>query len=358
VERQGYRIGGAAERLLRGVVGSEEEQAGLYVLRDGDGGADGERTGRAVMAESELESLAEALGPRVHRDVSLAVFTSMRVGGPADLLIVAENVAEISRAVQLAREREIPCRVLGGGSNVLIADRGLRGLVIINRAASTSFDVGTVRAESGAKLSVLARSAVDAGLAGLAWAVGLPGTVGGALVGNAGAFGGDIASVLSSASLLNPNGDVVERAAKWFEFTYRGSRLKRNAKRRTREAIGTLGPVALEVEFQLQPGDVEALKSRADEVIQKRRAGQPCGPTMGSTFKNPPDDYAARLIEEVGLKGYRVGGARISQQHANFIVNLGDATAVEVLALIEHAQAQVERLCGVSLEPEIELLGW
>jgi len=320
-----------------------------------------------MAVESSWSGLAEALGSGLRRNVALAPYTSMRVGGAADLLVVAENAAELTRAVVLARQYEAPCRVLGGGCNVLIADAGVPGLVIVNRAAGISFAEEVVQVESGAKLAVVAQEAVDAGLAGLTWAVGLPGTVGGGVVGNAGAFGGDMAGTLRNALVLEPDGEVRQRPAAWFDFRYRGSRLKgtagvegeSRAEGRSGDAGGEAsGYVVLEVALELQAGDAEALRARADEIMGRRRTSHPCGATMGSTFKNPPGGHAGRLIEQAGLKGYRIGGAKISEQHGNFFINLGDATAGDVRRLIEHAQTEVERQFGVALELEIELLGW
>ncbi len=313
--------------------------------------------------ELNLSTLAEALGPGARRDKVLAPFTSMRVGGPADVLMVVDDTKELERAVALARQHGVPWLVLGGGCNVLAADEGVRGLVLVNRARSVSFTAGGIRAASGAQFSAVARQATDHGLAGLAWAAGLPGTVGGAVVGNAGAFGGDVAGTLRSAKVLGPDGQVRERARGWFEFRYRGSRLKSAAPslpedRGGGDDAGGRDWVILEAAFDLQPGDSDALDSRADEILAWRRAHHPCGATMGSTFKNPPGDQAGRLLEEAGLKGHRVGGAEISQQHANFIINLGNATANQVWALIEYARAEVARQFGVLLELEIELLGW
>ncbi len=292
----------------------------------------------------------------------------MRVGGPVDLLIVCESVDEVVRAVGLARSSGVEWRVLGGGCNVLVADGGIGGLIIVNRAARIEFGfakneiVEAARVEAGAQLSVLARETVGRGLTGLEWAAGLPGTVGGAVVGNAGAFDGDIAGVLHSATVLGPDGEVVERSADWFEFDYRLSRIKR-------EAYPPLHPpqrgeqrggrhVVLAATFELQPGDPEALSARVDEILEWRKTRHPSGATMGSTFKNPPHSHAGYLIEQAGLRGYRVGGAQISRQHGNFFMNTGGATAADVLALIEHARAEVERQFGIELELEIELVGY
>jgi len=282
----------------------------------------------------------------------------MRVGGPADLLVVCESVDEVVRAVELARRHDVNWRLLGGGCNVLVSDTGLRGLVIVNRPARIEFDLTerVVWAETGALLAVLAREAVERGLAGLEWAAGLPGTVGGAVVGNAGAFEGGIASVLRSATVLGPGGEVVERPAEWFEFEYRGSRIKRGAGSR-KQKVGSGGHVVLAATFGLRPGDPEPLAARAGEILEWRKRRHPAGATMGSTFKNPPGSHAGYLIEQAGLRGHRVGGAQISELHGNFFMNSGDATAVDVLALIEYARAEVKRQFGVELELEIELVG-
>jgi len=288
-----------------------------------------------------------ALGRRARRDEPLAHYTAMRVGGPADLLIVCESVDEVVRVVGLARRHGVSWQLLGGGCNVLVADSGVRGLVIVNRATRIKFDGEVVRAEAGALLATLAREAVERGLAGLEWAAGLPGTVGGAVMGNAGAFEGDIAAVLRCATVLEPNDEIVERSNEWFEFEYRGSRVKREAE--------SGGHVILAATFELEPGDPEA---RADEILEWRRTRHPSGATMGSTFKNPPDSHAGYLIEQAGLRGYRIGGAQVSELHGNFFMNTGETTAADVLSLIEHTRTEVRRRFGVELELEIELVGW
>jgi UDP-N-acetylmuramate dehydrogenase len=284
----------------------------------------------------------------------MAAYTAMRVGGPADLLIVCESVDEVVRAVRLAREHRVPWMLLGGGCNVLVADAGIRGLVVVNKAGRVEFAGESACAEAGASLALLARETVERGLARLEWAVGLPGTVGGAVVGNAGAFDGDIAGVLSSATVLGSDGAIVERLNAWFEFEYRGSRIKRQGDRGG-DPYGR--PVVLAATFGLKPDDPQALAARAAEILEWRRTKHPSGATMGSTFKNPPGSHAGYLIEQAGLRGYRVGGAQISELHGNFIMNTGGATAADVLALVEHARAEVRQQFGVEMELEIELVG-
>jgi UDP-N-acetylmuramate dehydrogenase len=307
---------------------------------------------RDVIVSPDLDALAAALGERARRDEPLAPYTAMRIGGPADLLIVCEGVDEIVRAVEAARRHGVGWRLLGGGCNVLVADVGVRGLVIVNRTACIEFDGAVARAEAGALLAVLAREAVGHGLAGLEWAVGLPGTVGGAVVGNAGAFEGDVAAVLRSATVLSPDGEVVERPNEWFEFDYRLSRIKGAGEQQGGRHV------VLAATFGLRPSDLEALAARAEEILEWRKTRHPTGATMGSTFKNPPGSHAGYLIEQAGLRGTRIGGAQISELHGNFFMNTGAATAADVWALIEHARAEVRRQFGVELELEIELVGW
>jgi len=317
-----------------------------------------ERTGKL---ERLAEALADSLGPdAVRRDEPLARHTSLRIGGPADILAVAETAQALRRAVSLACQRQVPVRVLGSGANVLVSDAGVRGLVVLNRARAIKFvglDSETsggalgVRAESGASLSTVARQSIRRGLAGLAWAATIPGTVGGAVVGNAGAWGGDVASTLVSASVLERGKTVVEWPVELFEYTYRSSLLKR-------QAMPDLPPsVVLEAHFALQRGDRGALEAQVADMVARRKTSQPPGATCGSVFKNPHDDFAGRLIEAAGLKGTSRGDAEISPVHANFVVNHGEATAADVRALIALARQEVRDRSGITLELEIQLIG-
>lgn len=284
------------------------------------------------------------------KDAPLARYTSARIGGPADWLAVVESVEALIETVRVARERGLAWRVLGSGSNVLVADAGVRGVVIVNRARRVVLEeTGRVYAESGANLSSLARSCIAHGLAGLEWAVSVPGTVGGAVVGNAGAHGSDVAQGLRHAEVLEPDGRVTEWPVEKFEYGYRDSLLKRWAH--------PAAPVVLGATFALTPGDPAELVAQADGFVAQRKRTQPPGASMGSMFKNPVGDYAGRLIEAAGLKGTRVGGAQISPVHANFVVNVGHARAADVKALIDLAREQVRKRFGVELELEIELVG-
>ena len=296
-------------------------------------------------------ALQARFGDVLLRDEPLARYTVARLGGPADWLVVARSRADLVDAVRLAQVAELPWLVLGGGANVLAADAGVRGLVIVNHAReSTIEDDGCVTADSGMSLSTLGRRCMSRGLAGLEWAVNVPGTVGGAVVNNAGAHGGDMAAVVREVEVLDAAQDLhVER---WdvgrMDYAYRHSTLK-----------GARGRyVVLGATLALEPGhDPAALNARADDFVAHRKRTQPPGASLGSIFKNPPGDYAGRLIEAAGLKGFAIGGVQISPVHANFFVHTGQGTASDYRALIEHARATVEAQLGVVLELEIECIG-
>jgi len=310
----------------------------------------------AVGAPDHLDSLHAALvaelGPSpARRDEQLARYTSLRIGGKADLLVVAEEVESLCTVLDLAWQHRAPYRVLGRASNVLVSDAGVRGLVVINRARAIKFLPNAVTAESGASFSTLARQCVAQGLAGLEWAIGIPGSVGGAVVGNAGASGGDVASTLLQARLYVPPGEVVEWSADRFQYAYRSSILKHTS------MPGEQRAAVLAASFELRSAELEQLQEKVKQITAKRTASQPRGATCGSIFKNPPGDYAGRLIEAAGLKGHRVGDAEISAVHANFVVNQGSASAAEVMSLIDLARNTVNAEFGIPLETEIELIG-
>ncbi len=284
------------------------------------------------------------------RNAPLARHSTVGVGGPADRLVIVRSREALVRAVNLARRLGEPWHLFGGASNVLFPDQGVRGTVILNRARGLTFDAATHRlhVEAGTPLSLAAREAVRRGWAGLTWAVGIPGSVGGAVVNNAGAFGGDIAHTLASADVLMPDGRVERVPPAWFDFRYRSSRLKGQ---RT-------GAVVLAATFRLTPGEAEALLAEAEVYTRRRRRTQPSGRSLGSVFKNPPGDYAGRLIEAVGLKGHRVGGFTVSPKHANFFVNVDGGSAADMLALIQLARQKVARQFNVHLELEVEVIQW
>ena len=297
------------------------------------------------------QPLAEQFGAVMKRDEPLARYTVARLGGPADALVVANSTTDLADAVTLAARHDIPWIVLGSGANVLVADAGYRGLVIINHAKAFRFEENErVVAESGANLSTLARRCMNQGLAGLEWAVNVPGTVGGAVINNAGAHGGDMAGAVRWVETLSleDRPHVELWGAGQMRYGYRSSALKGERGRY----------VVLAATLILEPGhDPGALNARADSFVAHRKRTQPPGASLGSIFKNPPGDYAGRLIEAAGLKGTTIGGVQISPVHANFIVNTGEGTAADYRALIALAQRTVQDKLGVALQLEIELIG-
>jgi UDP-N-acetylmuramate dehydrogenase len=331
------------------------------------------------LSQGARERLREIFGDRLQTDQPLARYTSARIGGPADYLLAADSLAELAEASGQAYRLGIPFLVLGGGSNLLVADRGVRGLVILNRAKAVTFRFeadqtrGTVWAESGCSLGALARQCVQAGYGGLEWAATVPGTVGGAVYGNAGAHGSDVAGTLQLAAILHPDGNTREHRAAEMNFGYRTSRWKQGLGVRgmglgvtvegDRNLLGEAAvsrqpsAVVLGAEFKLERGEPAALQARVDEYVAHRKRTQPPGASIGSMFKNPPGDFAGRLIEAAGLKGLRAGEAEISGVHANFFVNRGRASAADVKHLLDQAAQIVRERFGVELEAEVELVG-
>jgi UDP-N-acetylmuramate dehydrogenase len=305
------------------------------------------------------DEIEAELGGQAVRGEPMSRHTTLRIGGPADLFVPIASADALRDVILLARKQGVPHIVLGAGSNVLVSDAGFRGLVILNKARRVDFETvhapaPRVQAESGVILPSLARECIGRGLAGLEWAVGVPGTVGGAVVGNAGAHGGDIAQSLVSAKILDSDGNVRDWPAQELQFAYRTSRLKLQAAHP--ESLLSR-PVVLAAEFELKQATRQELEAKAAELTEKRKRTQPPGASAGSMFKNPPGDYAGRLIEAAGLKGARVGEAEISPVHANFIVNWGAASAADVYALICRAREKVAAQFGVTLELEIQLVG-
>lgn len=324
----------------------------------------------SLSLDAFLGDLTAAFGDKVRRSEPLAGHTTPRIGGPADVWLAVGTLAELIRAVGLARQHQVPIFMLGGGANVLIHDNGIRGLVLENRAGRVEFpppserkpgETVSLTAESGVVIPSLVRRCARRGLSGLEWAVGVPGTLGGAVVNNAGAYGSDMRQSLVRAELLAPTGARVWQPVTWFAYEYRGSRLKRTPEATSRqpdEAVESgVDWIVLQAEIALTRAPAADVQARLAGFNERRKASQPPGASMGSMFKNPPGDYAGRLIEAAGLKGYRLGQAQISPIHANFFQNLGGATAAEMLALINMVQETVRQTFGIELELEIEIIG-
>lgn len=305
------------------------------------------------------------LGVKTSRDEPLARFTTMRVGGPADLFAVAHNAFELRGLVKFARNRGIEHTVLGRGSDVVIADAGIRGLVIQVRAEGVQVADGRLVAEAGVPMARAATVTADAGLSGLEFGLAIPGTVGGAVWANAGAHGADMAGVVESATVLLADGTERRLAAGELALGYRTSRFK-DRDRRSDVPAGSNAPapvgadeLVVAVTFALEPADQATIRTRLDEIRRWRQAHQPLGiPSAGSVFRNPSGGPSAgALIDGAGLKGATEGGATVSPKHANFIVNDRRGSAADVRRLADRVRAEVEGQTGVRLEFEIVFIG-
>ena len=298
------------------------------------------------MSALEHELMAH-FGARLEKAHPLAHLTSFQIGGPADLFVTVESEAELMAAMAAAHRHSIPAMCLGAGTNLLVSDRGVRGLVVKLGESFGRIAIDGVNVTAGAAMQfgALVETVVDRGLAGLEFGEGIPGTVGGGLVMNAGAFGGEMARVVTLVHGVTAEGTARALTKDEVNFAYRRTDLPPRF-------------VIARVDFQLAHGDREELRARVIDLRTRRASRQPGGlPNAGSVFKNPPGNFAGRLLESVGLKGARMGGAAFSGQHANFIVNLGGARAEEVRALIELARSRVMESTGVALEPEVRLIG-
>ena len=295
------------------------------------------------------------IGVKTSRDEPLARFTTMRVGGPADLFATAHNAHELRALVRFARTRDLPHLILGRGSDLVIADAGVRGLVIQVRAEGSRTDGERYTAEAGVQMARAATETQRAGLTGLEFGLAIPGTVGGAVWANAGAHDADVAGVLESARVLAADGTESIVVAADLGFGYRDSRFK---ERRPGDP-GAPGEVVIDATFRLAPADPELIKARLDDIRHWRQAHQPLGlPSAGSVFRNPPGDSAGRLIEAAGLKGTRIGGAVVSEKHANFIVNDQKGTATDVRRLAERVRdGRSWPATASTLDFEIEFVG-
>jgi UDP-N-acetylmuramate dehydrogenase len=298
------------------------------------------------MSEALLRELRRALPAlEARQEEPLKNHTSFAIGGPAELLLLPASAAELASLCALLRTLGEKPLLLGNGTNVLAPDEGIRGVVIVTRRVSEMKRQGErIVADCGASLTKIAAYAAEEGLAGLEFAYGIPGTLGGALIMNAGAYGGEMKDVTAEVEYLDGELRRFSAAGEALDFSYRHSRF---------------GPedVVLRAELRLQPGEKEAIQARCRELTEKRRAFQPLDkPSAGSAFKRPAGGYAAAMIDQAGLKGYTVGGAQVSEKHAGFVVNLGLATASEVKKLLEDVQKAVYDRTGVLLEPEIKIL--
>lgn len=274
--------------------------------------------------------------------------TTFRIGGPADALALPKTPEEVAEVVRFCHEHAQPYYVLGNGSNLLVSDEGYRGLVLQLYRNFNDIQVNgeTITVQSGAMLAAVARTAYQTGLTGLEFASGIPGTIGGAVVMNAGAYGGEMKNVLKEVTVLTKEGEVLVIPAKALELGYRTSVIPKN------------GWIVLGAVLQLKKGDQEQILARMEELKEQRITKQPLDlPSAGSTFKRPEGYFAGKLIMDAGLRGFTVGGAQVSEKHCGFVVNRGDATAADVWELICEVKRRVKEMTGVELEPEVKLLG-
>ena len=280
----------------------------------------------------------------------MARHTSFRVGGPADRFVIPESETELREAVLDCKKSGQPWYMIGNGSNLLVGDKGFRG-TIISTERLTELEVykneNSIIAGAGVMLSKLANTAAREELTGLEFAAGIPGTVGGAVMMNAGAYGSEMKNVLLWADVMDQDGNVKLMKNEELELGYRTSCLER------------LGLFTVRAAFKLTPGDPEVIRSQMEELARKRKEKQPLEyPSAGSTFKRPAGFFVGQLVQEAGLRGYRVGGAQVSEKHTGFVVNAGDATAADVRRLIADVQERVRASAGVDLEPEVRMWGF
>lgn len=302
----------------------------------------------------KTEALAEKIGKiagisRISQDEKLSGHTTFQAGGPAKLFAVPEDPDALAELLRLFAAEKEPFFILGNGSNVLFRDEGFEGIVISMKALNritVDADTGILEAEGGAALSAAAGQAAAASLTGMEFAAGIPGTIGGAVVMNAGAYGGEMKQIVEEVTLLNEEtGEIMKKTGAEMQFGYRESLLKREP------------AVVLRVRLRLQPGDPEKIRETMAELSERRRAKQPLEyPSAGSTFKRPEGYFAGKLIEDAGLKGFSVGGASVSEKHAGFVINRDHATASELITLIQEVQRIVLEKQGVLLEPEVLIL--
>ena len=274
----------------------------------------------------------------------MAGHTTFRIGGPADCFLQPENEEQLIQVHNYLKQVEIPFFILGNGSNLLVSDEGYRGVVIQIGSKMNRITVAgnQLIAMAGASMAQVAKVALEHGLTGLEFAAGIPGTVGGGVVMNAGAYDGEMSYVVSQVSVINNNGEHMELSNDFMEFGYRTSIIK------------NMPFVVTKVIFQLSQGNRESIKAKIDEFAKRRREKQPLEyPSAGSTFKRPKGQFAGKLIMDAGLRGYRIGGAQISEKHCGFVVNTGQASAKDVLELMEEVRRQVKEKFHVDLEPEI-----
>lgn len=296
-----------------------------------------------------LERLQNLIGEaKVFENEPMSSHTTFRIGGAADYFVLPETAEDVANVLKLCRQENVPYFILGNGSNLLVGDKGFRGVVIQLYKNFDGIEIqGTkVTARSGAMLIRVAKEAGKAGLTGLEFASGIPGTIGGAMVMNAGAYGGEMKDVVTSVTVLTKDGEIKTLKGSEMNFRYRGS------------IIEEKDYIVLEAVMELKKGKAEEIQARMEELSAQRKQKQPLEyPSAGSTFKRPEGYFAGKLIMDTGLAGYRVGGAQVSEKHCGFVINAGGATAADVMQLMKDVSDKVEEKFGVALEPEVKRIG-
>lgn len=285
---------------------------------------------------------------RVFTEEAMSQHTTFKIGGPADYFLMPDKGEDVGRVIKICKEKEIPYFILGNGSNLLVGDGGYRGAVIqiYRNMSSVTVEGNEIRAQAGALLSAVAAAAKNASLTGFEFAGGIPGTIGGAVVMNAGAYGGEMKDVLTEVTVMNAEGDIFTLPTGELELGYRTSIIK------------TVGYIVLEAKIRLKEGDPEVIRETMKDLTIRRTTKQPLEyPSAGSTFKRPEGYFAGKLIMDSGLAGYQVGGAQVSEKHCGFVINAGDATARDVRTLMDNVRDIVYKKYGVTLEPEVKFLG-
>lgn len=300
------------------------------------------------MNQEFLKALTLVMGEEnLRREEPLKKHTTFRIGGPAEVL-VSPDLIQLPMVVKLCKQYQVPYTIIGNGSNLLVGDKGIRGVVIelAKPAEDIAFLGSRVIVGAGTLLSKVANEAATRGLAGMEFAAGIPGSIGGAVVMNAGAYGGEMKDIIESVMVITEEGEELELSLDELELSYRHS------------CIPEKHYLVSEVTLRLQRDEEEAIRARMAELREQRIAKQPLEyPSAGSTFKRPEGYFAGKLIMDAGLKGYRVGGAQVSEKHAGFVINTGDATAAEVKQLITDVSEKVKEQFGVTLEPEVKMIG-
>ena len=285
---------------------------------------------------------------RVFTEEAMSQHTTFKIGGPADYFLMPDKGEDVGRVIKICKEKEIPYFILGNGSNLLVGDGGYRGAVIqiYRNMSSVTVEGNEITAQAGALLSAVAAAAKNASLTGFEFAGGIPGTIGGAVVMNAGAYGGEMKDVLTEVTVMNAEGDIFTLPTEELELGYRTSIIK------------TAGYIVLEAKIRLKEGDPEVIRETMKDLTIRRTTKQPLEyPSAGSTFKRPEGYFAGKLIMDSGLAGYQVGGAQVSEKHCGFVINAGGATAKDVRTLMDNVRDIVYKKYGVTLEPEVKFLG-